>query len=79
MPPSKTKISPANHPDSILTLTATKQDSSWYDGSEVCEGDTYLPLQDNANLIYESYNLAFMEKDGNYVFFSSGLAFNCGD
>ena len=36
------------------------------DVSEVCKVDTYLPLDDNADVNDKTYNPAFMEEDGNY-------------
>ena len=46
------------------------------DGSDVCPGDTYFPLEEGKDSIDNSYNIAFMEEDGDYDNFLSGMQFN---
>jgi hypothetical protein len=45
-------------------VTVTDPESSLDDGNDVCEGDTYLPVETD-DIPNKTYNPVFMEEDGN--------------
>jgi len=49
--------------------------SSSDDGIDVCPGGTYFPWEEGKDSIDNSYNIAFMEEDGDYDNFLSGMQF----
>ena len=67
------EISPHLENNMQSLQTSHNDNSSSDDGSDICAGDTYLPVEEGEQLPDETYSSEYMEEDGNYGEFLVGI------
>jgi hypothetical protein len=72
------ELSPAIDNSHIGAILNSDDDSSSDDGGDVHPGDTYLPLDAWEEDEIDMYNQTYMEEDGKYDDFLSGMNFSYG-